>query len=215
VRLVLGDDHRLFIEALAGALAGRGLTVMSFGTSQKEILAAVARYEPDICLLGARIPNSGGLELLRRIGRRHPAVRVVMLCAASDPEMVSAAIKGGAAGLILTDQRVEEIAHALIRVSAGERIIADVLLCAMSHSFHRPAYGDNGWSLGSLTSREQQVLMRMMEGECTKHVARSLEIAQSTARTHTRNVLAKLGAHSRLEATAIAAKAGLPARRGQ
>jgi two-component system, NarL family, nitrate/nitrite response regulator NarL len=138
-----------------------------------------------------------------------------MLCAASDPEVVSAAIKGGAAGFILTDQRVEEIAHALIRVWAGERIIADDLLRAMSRSFHRPACGDNGWSLGFLTSREQQVLMRMMEGECTKHVARSLEIAQSTARTHARNVLAKLGVHSQLEATAIAAKAGLRGRRSQ
>jgi two-component system, NarL family, nitrate/nitrite response regulator NarL len=215
MRLVLGDDQRLFVDALAVALAGHGLTVAAVATSPEEILAAVARYRPDVCLLGARFPNSGGLEVVRAIGGRHPAVRVVMLCDSSDPAAVSAAIKGGAAGLIRTDQRVEDIAHALTRVWAGERIIDGDLLRAMSRSFHRPACGDNGWPLGFLTSRELEVLMRMMEGECTKHLARSLEIAQSTARTHARNVLAKLGAHSRLEATAIAAKAGLPGRLGR
>lgn len=209
MRLVLGDDHRMFADALAVALTGHGLTVVAVATSPGDVLTAVAAHQPDICLLDVSFPGASGLDVMQVIGTRHPGVQVVMLSATSDPGVVSAAIEGGVAGFIRKDQHVADIVHALVRIRAGKRVLDTGLLRAVVRSFHRPAARDGDWLLGLLTAREQEVLMRMMEGECTKQIARSLAIAQSTARTHVQNVLVKLGAHSRLEATTIAARNGL------
>jgi two-component system, NarL family, nitrate/nitrite response regulator NarL len=215
VRLVLCDDHRLFIDALAAALTRHGLTVAALATSPEEALALVATHQPDICLLDARFPGSSGLDALRVISGRYPRVKVVMLSASSDPDVVSAAIDGGVAGFIRKDQRVADIVHVLARVWAGERVLDADLLRGVVRSLHRPVNPDGHWLLGFLTSREQEVLMLMMEGECTKQIARSLAIAQSTARTHVQNVLVKLGVHSQLEATTMVARTGVFGRPGR
>jgi DNA-binding NarL/FixJ family response regulator len=214
VRLVLGDDHLLFIEALAVALDRRGMTVAALATSPEEVVSAVARHQPDVCLLDAFFPGSSGLDAVRVIRLRYPHVKIVMLSASSDAGVVSAAIEDGVAGFIRKDQHVADIARTLTRVWAGERVFDPDLLRAVVGSFDRPAAAHGDWLL-DLTLREQEVLMRMMDGECTKQIACSLAIAPSTARTHVRNVLVKLGVHSRLEATTKVTQAGLVGWSGQ
>jgi two-component system, NarL family, nitrate/nitrite response regulator NarL len=209
VRLVLGDDQRLFIDALAVALGRHGVTVAALATSGEEVLSAVGRYRPDICLLDAGFPGSSGLDVLPTMRRQYPGVKVVMLSASSDPQIVSASMKYGAAGFLRKDQEVAKIVGALALVQAGEHVVDDDLLRTLVRQFGPRAGGEQDWLLTFLTSREHEVLMRMMEGECTKQIARSLAIAQSTARTHAQNVLAKLGVHSRLEAATMVAQAGM------
>lgn len=209
MRLVLGDDHQLFIEALAVAVARHGATVVALATSADEVLASVARHQPDICLLDVCFPAASGLDVLRAIRMRHPRIKVVMLSAGSDPHIVAAALDAGAAGFIRKDQRVTEIMRALTRVRAGERVLDADLLRAVVRTFRRRTADSGSRLLDVLTVREQEVLMRMMEGESTKQIARSLAVAQSTARTHVRNVLLKFGVHSQLEATTMVAQAGL------
>jgi two-component system, NarL family, nitrate/nitrite response regulator NarL len=207
VRLVLGERHRLFIDSLAAVLAWHGFDVAALATSPQELLSTVARLEPDVCLLAAGF-QEGGLDLLRIIGERHPPVKVVLFSADPDPKAMAAALKGGAAGFIPSDHHVADIVDALSRVNNGERVFD--LMDAGIRRF-RPAAASRRnelWDL--LTLRERQVLMLMMDGECTRQIARSLTITVSTARTHVENVFVKLGAHSRLEATAMVARAGPP-----
>ncbi len=208
VRLVLGERHRLFIDSLAAVLAWHGFDVAALATSPQELLSTVARLEPDVCLLAAGFQEGGGLDLLRIIGERHPPVKVVLFSADPDPKAMAAALKGGAAGFIPSDHHVADIVDALSRVNNGERVFD--LMDAGIRRF-RPAAASRRnelWDL--LTLRERQVLMLMMDGECTRQIARSLAITVSTARTHVENVFVKLGAHSRLEATAMVARAGPP-----
>jgi two-component system nitrate/nitrite response regulator NarL len=208
VRLVLGGRHRLFLDSLATVLAWREFDVVALATSPQELLAAVARFEPDICLLAADCSGSNGADLLRIIGERLPSVKVVLFSANPDPKAMATALRDGAAGFIPSDHHVADILAALSRVRNGERVFD--LMDAGIRSF-RPATATrrNGlWDL--LTLRERQVLMLMMDGECTSQIARSLAISVSTARTHVENVLGKLGVHSRLEATAMVARAGPP-----
>lgn len=208
MRLVLGDDHRMFIEALAVALTRHGVTVAELATSPEEVLSGVARHQPDICMLDVLFRAASGLDVLQVIRRCYPRVKIVVLSASSDPYLVSAAIEAGVAGFIRKDQRVADIAHALARVRAGERVLDADLLRSAVRRLRLPVAHSRNRLLETLTVREQEVLMRMMEGECTKQIARSLAVAQSTARTHVRNVLVKLGVHSQLEATTMVAHAG-------
>jgi two-component system, NarL family, nitrate/nitrite response regulator NarL len=208
VRLVVGERHRLFVDSLGAVLAWHGFDVAALAITPQELLSTVARLQPDVCLLAAGFQRGGGPDLLRVIGERHPPVKVVLFSASPDPKAMAAAHKGGAAGFIPSDHHVADIVAALSRVQNGERVFD--LTDAGIRSF-RPAAATRRnelWDL--LTLRERQVLMLMMDGECTRQIARSMAITVSTARTHAENVLIKLGAHSRLEATAMVARAGPP-----
>ena len=209
MRIVLGADHRLFIEALAAALTQEGVTVAALATSPSDVLAAIARHQPDICMLATRFRISGDLDVLRTICSRYPQVKVVILADSADPATASAAIEMGAASLIRKDQHLSDIVRALARVRAGERALDTDLKRNRTRHFGFPATGDSDWLPRLLTLREQQVLVLMMEGESTKQIARSLAITLSTARTHVQSVLVKLGAHSRLEATSMVAQSCL------
>ena len=213
MRIVLGDGHRLFIDALAQALAQNGMTVAALATSPQEVLAAVARHRPDICLMATRFHTCGNFGVLGLIRGRYPQVKVVLL--ADDPAAASEVISSGAAGLIRKDQHLTEIIRTLAGVRAGEQAFEADSPPPGAHDFRSPAASDSEWLLRLLTMREQEVLMLIMEGQSTKQIARSLAISLSTARTHIQSVLVKLGVHSRLEATSMVARSCLPGISGQ
>lgn len=209
MKLVLADGNRLFIDLLKSALVRHGLTVAAFATRPEDVAAVVCTHAPDVCLLAARFPAGSGLDVLRVISSRFPRTKAVVFSASSDPEEMSAALQGGAAAYIPKGHRIADILQVLSRVGSGERVFDAHLT--------ETATGDSGLSVtggGSrpilqLTEREQEVLMQIMEGECTRQIARSLAIAESTTRTHVQNVLVKLGVHSRLEAASVVARSGL------
>lgn len=215
MRIVLGDGHRLFIDALAEALTQDGVTVAALATSPQEVLAAVARHRPDICLMATRFHTYGNFDVLGLIRGRYPQVKVVLLADSADPAAASGVISSGAAGLIRKEQHLTEIIRTLSDVRAGERALDPDLPPPGPRDFRSPATGDSEWLVQLLTLREQEVLMLIMEGQSTKQIARSLAISLSTARTHIQSVLVKLGAHSRLEATSMVARSCLLGISGQ
>lgn len=215
MRIVLGDAHRLFIDALAAALAQGGVTVAALATSPQEVLTAVARHRPDICLMASDFHTSGNFGVLGVLGGKYPQVKVVLLTESADCQAAADLLGSGAAGLIRKDQHLSEIIRILTDVRAGER----TLDAGLTESGPRgPGEQMNGASdrlSRLLTLREQEVLMLVMEGQSTKQIARSLAISLSTARTHIQSVLVKLGAHSRLEATSMVARSCLRGISGQ
>jgi DNA-binding NarL/FixJ family response regulator len=124
----------------------------------------------------------------------------------ADPLILSRAIDIGVAGIVRKDQTVDKIEAALQQVVGGESVfqtglVRDIVRHLASEPSKEP------WHY--LTAREEEVLRRIVAGESTKQMSRSMSIAASTVRTYAQNVLTKLGAHSRLEAAAIAVRARL------
>lgn len=208
LRLVIGHQYRLFLDSLAAVLAGRGVKIVGTGTSRPQLLGRVAEHQPGICLVTVRLAG-GGLEVLRTIGQTHPGTKVVLLAEESEFGLMQTAIEAGAAGFIPADGHVENIARALARVHDGGGVFGPSSTGAVVRPLRDAGARNRLWD--RLTAREQEVLVRMMDGECTRQIALSLAISVSTARTHIENLLLKLGAHSRLEATVLAARSGLPA----
>jgi two-component system, NarL family, nitrate/nitrite response regulator NarL len=206
MRLVLGDAHRLFIDALAAALAQDGMTVTALATSPPEMLAAVARHRPDICLMASDFHTSGNFGVLGVLRGKYPQVKVVLLADSADRQAAADLLSIGAAGLIRKDQHLSEIIRILTDVRAGERTLDVGLTEPSLRDLGKQMNGDSDRLSRLLTLREQEVLMLVMEGQSTKQIARSLAISLSTARTHIQSVLVKLGAHSRLEATSMVAR---------
>ncbi|MFC1413800.1 response regulator transcription factor [Streptacidiphilus sp. N1-12] len=219
MRLVVADDHRLLAEALATALQLRGHRVLAVGTPVGSAAELVLQRRPEVCLLGIAHPEDpASFDAVRRIRRERPEVGVVVMGGVGAPAGVAAAFGAGAAGYVRQDERIEVVERALTRVRAGEAAVAPELLHTVFQYLLRPSAEPDDEALRLLrllTRREVQVLMRIAEGEDTREIAEGMAIAPSTARTHVQRVLMKLGARTRLEAAAVAARTGLLERAAQ
>lgn len=202
MRLVLCDDNRVFCEALAVALEARGHRALAIATTADESVAAVARHQPDACLLDLRFHSGGdGLGAARMIRDRYPGTAVLVVSGRADKATFLAAKKIGVAGVLGKDQEPDGIAAALDAIAASQSAAAG------SPEPEAPPDDD---PLAALTPRETEVLRRITAGQGTRKMAAEMNVTTETLRTYVKNVLAKLGAHSRLEAAALASKLAPP-----
>jgi two-component system nitrate/nitrite response regulator NarL len=205
MRLVLCDDNRIFCEALAVALEARGHRALAIATTADEGVAAVAEHHPDACLLDLRFHIGGdGLGAARMIRDLYPETAVLVVSGRADKATFLAAKKIGAAGVFGKDQELERIAAALDVIAASRS-------AAAAGSPEHPTQPEDD-PLAALTPRETEVLRRITAGQGTRKMAAEMNVTTETLRTYVKNVLAKLGAHSRLEAAALASKLAPPGR---
>jgi two-component system, NarL family, nitrate/nitrite response regulator NarL len=208
MRLVLCDDNRILCEAFASILQARGHRVLAIATSAADAITATVTYRPDACLLDLRFPDGGGLDAARAIRRSRPETKILVLSCVADPAAVSEAKKIGVAGFLRKDRRADTIIDALDVVGEGGTAFGLRYSGQVSRRVAAPPRED---LLGTLTPRETQVLRRIVAGQSTRQMAREMDLATSTLRSYVKSILAKLGAHSRLEAAAIATRAGTAA----
>jgi DNA-binding NarL/FixJ family response regulator len=201
MQLVLCDDNRLLCEALASVLEAHGHRVLAIAGSAAEGIASVAEHRPDACLLDLCLPDGSGLDAARAMRQRHPETKIVVLSCLTDVAAVSAARKIGVAGFLRKDQRPSSIASALKVVGAGGTAFDPKLL---RQPGPRTTTQSREQPLSALTPRETDVLRRIVAGQGTGQMASEMDIAVSTLRGYIKSILVKLGAHSRLEAAAIA-----------
>jgi two-component system, NarL family, nitrate/nitrite response regulator NarL len=206
MRLVLCDDNRILCEALGVALEARGHQVMTTAVTTMDAIAAVATHRPDACVLDLRFPAPpDGLDAARIIRRQHPETAVLVLSARADHATVAQARRIGVAGFLRKDQNVDVIARALDVIASGGVIIGPGQVRLVRPRELRPVLPPP-----DLTSREKEVLRRIVAGQSTGQMSREMNLATSTLRTYVRNVLVKLGVHTRLEAAVLATRGDLP-----
>ena len=207
MRLVICDDHRLLLEALATALAGRGYTIEAAATSPAEAVRAVAMHDPDILLIDVMFPVGSGLDAAREVLAHHPRTKVVMITGTESVEPLMAALELGVSGYTRKDQRVEAIARVIEQAASGEVAIDRELLRGV-RSTTRSRQREHT-AMDDLTPRERHVLSLLVSGLNTNEIVQQLGVSQSTVRTHVQNIFAKLGVHSRLQAVAALSASGL------
>lgn len=203
MRIVLCDNNRIFCEALAPMLQARGHPVSAIATTAGDSIAAVAANRPDACLLDLRFPDGSGLDVARAIRRCAPETKIVLFSRVTDPALVPEAKKIGVAGFLRKDQKPETITRALEVISVG-RMAFDP--GSSRQPSRRTMLSPTEEMLRRLTPREKQVLQRIVAGQSTGQMAREMNVAMSTLRCHIGGVLNKLGAHSQVQAAAIASR---------
>lgn len=223
MRLVLCDGNRILCEALADALEARGHQVIAITTTAADGVAAVNAHQPDAVLLdphipvgpvkagavgavGAGIDGAEGLGAAGAMRQGCTDTAVLMLSSQVDQTTWSAAMKAGVAGFLSKNQDLGEIAAALEVIAAGGVVFNPTVPSQVSP---RSSSQRRGSPPCPLTSREKEVLRRIVAGQSTGQMAREMNIAINTLRTYVKNVLAKLGAHSRLQAAALATRGKL------
>ena len=201
MRLVLCDDNRILCEALGSVFQARGHEVTAIATSVADSVAAVAEHRPDACLIDLRFPDGSGLDAIRVIRHHDPDTKILVLSCLADPAVLSEAKRIGVAGFLRKDQKPDSITRALEVIGAGGTAFDPKLSRPSGRRTTGPAREN---SLGALTPRETEVLRRIVAGQSTRQMADEMDVAISTVRGYVKSILAKLGAHSRVQAAAIA-----------
>jgi two-component system response regulator DesR len=198
IRILIAEDQAMVREAIAGLLdLEEDLEVVAQVGRGDEVLAAARACRPDVALLDIEMPGASGLEVLTRLAREQPDCRILILTTFGRPGYLRRAMEGGAAGFLLKDAPIAELASAIRRAMGGERIVDPGLAASALSEGPSP-----------LTQREQEVLVASREHATVAQAAAALHLSAGTTRNHLSAIMGKLGAHSRIEALRIAEEKG-------
>lgn len=199
VRCLVADDHPLTRAGIRVALEGRGFTVCAEAGDADEAVAIAERDQPEICLLDVIMPGNG-IRAAERIRELVPRTTVVMLTAADDDETLFDSLRAGAVGFLPKDMALDRLPEALRGALLGEAAIPRLVTARILSEFHRRGAllsSDNRRTLGSLTSREADVLELLGQGLGTADIAMRLYLSQATIRSHVASVMRKFGVGNR------------------
>jgi two-component system, NarL family, response regulator DesR len=194
IRVLIAEDQAMVRGALA-TLVGLepDLTVVAEVSRGDEVLDAALRSTPDIALLDIEMPGASGLEAADALRERLPDCRVLILTTFGRPGYLRRAMAGGASGFLLKDAPAEQLAAAIRRAVAGERIVEPGLAAAALSA------GES-----NLTAREREVLAASRDHATVAEIAGALHLSHGTVRNHISAAIQKLDARNRGDAVRIA-----------
>jgi DNA-binding NarL/FixJ family response regulator len=206
ISVVLVDDHKMFIQSLAKLLGqSPALSVVALADSGTAALEAVRRHEPDVVLMDNGLPDGPGTGVAEQIRVTHPHTKVVILTADENENVLLAAIEAGCAGYVTKLGTVDEVVSAVLAAHGGEVVMPAAMLARLLPRVMRQPAAD----LPRVSQRELEVLGLLAQGVSNAEIADRLYLSLNTVRNHVQAILGKLGAHSKLEAVAIAVRKGL------
>lgn len=206
ISVLVVDGHQTFAELLGHALAGQpDLKYVGHAMTGAEALRLAAELQPNVILLDPELSDADGIAIAELLRVRQPDTRVVILTASDESALVGRATAAGAAGFLSKNGALGDVMNALRTAHGGGMTVSTDILARLLRST-TPVVGPRG---NGLTAREDEVLQMMAAGLDARAIARRLGISLHTCRGHVKAVLGKLGAHSQLEAVAIATRRGL------
>jgi DNA-binding NarL/FixJ family response regulator len=202
LRLLVVDDHPLFIEAVRLALEGADdFEIVGTAASGKELLELVRPLAPDVVLLDLRMPGIDGLTCLDRLRERRPCPKVIIVSALADPNIIAEALERGACGYVVKTVDPRDLAAAL-RLAIAESVF--------THLGPAPP-----GPLDELSTKERTVLAALARGLTNKEIARDLSLSDQTVKFHLTNVYRKLGIRNRAEAARLGLSHGVGSERAE
>jgi len=218
IRVLLADDDALLRAGVAVVLGtADGIDITAEAADGLRAVELCRSLEPDVALMDVRMPGIDGIEATRRITGAGLATRVLVLTTFHQDEYVWGALRAGASGFLLKRSPPERLIDAVRTVAVGDALLDPAVTRDLIRQFTRQgASGPDPAAqppfrrlLARLTPRESQVLRLIAEGYSNQEIAGLLVIAESTAKTHAKHVLAKIGARDRAQAVVIAYQGGL------
>jgi two-component system, NarL family, response regulator DesR len=198
VRVLLAEDQAMVRGALSALLALEGdIEIVAEAARGDEVLPAALDARPDVALLDIEMPGGDGLTAAAALGERLPSCRVIILTTFGRAGYLKRAMESGAMGFLLKDAPAAELAAAIRRVMAGERVVDPALAVS--------ALSERG---SPLTDRERDVLAASADGATIADVAAKLYLSEGTVRNYLSTAIQKLGARNRVEAARLAERKG-------
>lgn len=198
IRVLLAEDQSMVRGALAALLTLEGdIEIVAEVGRGDEVVPAAEATRPDVALLDIEMPGMDGLDAAAMLRREVPECRVLILTTFGRPGYLRRAVEAGAAGFVIKDAPAAELAVAIRRVKAGERVIDPTLALAALGEGNNP-----------LTPREREVLAVAARGASVAEIAATLFLSEGTVRNYLSEAIQKLEARNRVEAAHLAQEKG-------
>ena len=208
MKILLVDDHPLFLDGLRNLLSARGLQVIGAARDGFEALEKARALQPDVILMDIRMPRCDGLCATRLIKAEMPEVQVVMLTMSAEEEDLFEAIRSGASGYLLKTQDTEQFFAMLAGLAKGEVALAPGMARRVLEEFAAsPHAGPH--DAEDLSSRQVQILTLVAHGKTYKEVGAELGLTERTVKYHMGEIVARLHLANRAQVLEYARKAGL------
>jgi len=208
-RILIIDDHPLFRKGVAQLIAmAPHLQVVGEASNGEQGVAMAKELDPDMILLDLHMTGTGGIETLKAIRDAGSDCRVVILTVSDNADDLVAAIRSGADGYLLKDMEPEDLLTAIDEALNGRTVIGERLNGLLARAIRDEAAAKQR-DMAALTDREKEILQGLAQGLSNKLIARNLDITEATVKVHVKNLLKKLGFHSRLEAAVWAVGRGM------
>jgi DNA-binding NarL/FixJ family response regulator len=188
--LVLVEQHEALRDGLAVLLERRGFSVLGCATTAADGEEVIAERHPDVAVVGVDLPDERGTELVRRLNGQTNGTKFVIYTGLSDPDLLGAAFRSGARGLVAKPAGLSVLVDALREVWRGGRYF--------DPRFSKSGDGNGGTK--ALSEREAEILAMLARGLTGEEIAQRLVLSPETVRTHVRNAMGKLEARTRTEA---------------
>jgi DNA-binding NarL/FixJ family response regulator len=206
ITAVLVDDHTIFRSGLRELLAGHGIAIAGDAPTAAAGVRLVQRYAPDVAIVDLGLPDSSGIEAIRRMAVCAPATAALVLTVSEADDDLTDAILAGSRGYLLKDAPIETIVAGVRAVAAGEAILSPRVAATMLtriRSSGRPSVPQAGTRL---SPREQEVLRLVARGADNVAIAAELFISPHTVKNHISSILAKLHVANRIQAAVAAVR---------
>jgi DNA-binding NarL/FixJ family response regulator len=200
IRVLIADDHVTVLEGLA-TIIGRqpDMMVAAEAADGQEAVDLWIKHHPDVTLLDLRMPKLDGVGAIEKIHKQDASARLIVLTTYETDTEIVRAIKAGTKGYLLKDSRREELLDCIRRVNRGETCIPASLVEKVAA----------GLRSESITGRELNVLELLARGKSNKEIGVSLNISETTVKSHLHSIFRKLNVLSRTEAITVASRRGL------
>ena len=204
--VLVADDHPVFREGLARAIAGwPELDLVGEAGDGRAGLAAIRDRHPDVAVVDLKLPQLDGVGVAAAVTREKLPTRVLILSAYDDADLVYRAVEAGAAGYLTKDARREEIMRAIVHAARGRTVMPPALAEGLATAVRKRSQP----RLPQLTERERQVLDLLCEGLSAPQMGKRLYLGTTTVKTHLGTLYEKLGVSDRAAAVAEAMRRGL------
>jgi DNA-binding NarL/FixJ family response regulator/signal transduction histidine kinase len=212
IRVLLVEDHASFRQAAASVFEREaGFEVVGQATSLAEARKILEQGAPDVAVIDLVLPDGYGWDLIKELRAANRRAQALVLTAELGRAQIARAVENGAAGVLHKTADLEEVVEAVRRLSAGEALLPleEVVELLRFASARKDEDYEAQQAIARLTPREREILQALAEGLDSHGIAEQLYISLRTERNHMTSILAKLGAHSRLQALVFAVRHGV------
>ncbi|SDE54225.1 response regulator [Auraticoccus monumenti] len=210
-RVMLVDDHPMWIEALGADLTEDGFEIVATAGSGAEALRRARAARPEVIVMDLQIPEPDGATCTELLLKEFPGLHVLVISASGEREDVLRAVKAGARGYLLKSASPDDLLDGVRRTALGDAVFTPGLAGMVLGEFRRMVsraeeHNDQG---PVLTTREVEVLRLVAKGLAYREIAESLFVSHRTVQNHVQNVLRKLQLHNRVELALYAIERGI------
>ncbi len=208
MRVLLADDHALFIDGLRNLLSLHGVQVVGTASNGLEAFEKTMQFNPDIVLMDIRMPVCDGIAATRMIKAERPQVKVVMLTTSTEEPDLLEAVKSGASGYLLKSLEITPFLTYLEGVARGEAAVSREVSGLLLKAVSRPEEGGRqdlaASQSATLTRRQVEILQLVAQDLSNKEIAGRLSVSEHTVKYHLGEIFQRLKLKNRAQAAEYA-----------